>query len=117
MQTWGVLALGRSYRPALTWARRNTSVGKGYDFNDDRDGVWYEGTLHMAAAWTSLGRADRASAIVQYVNGKSTRKGGVWAASVDGLTTGLPDWLYYHRVHIGATAWMVLAEAAVNPLR
>ena len=42
------------------------------------------------------------------------------AASKDGLTTGfiLPDgqpWLYLRRVHVAATAWLVLAAKGINP--
>jgi hypothetical protein len=46
--------------------------------------------------------------------------GGIVAASVDGPTTGfyLSDgqpWLYYKRLHVGATAWLALAQMQVNP--
>jgi hypothetical protein len=30
------------------------------------------------------------------------------------LPTGEP-WFYFNRLHVGATAWMVLAETGVNP--
>ena len=46
--------------------------------------------------------------------------GGVWSADKDGLRTGFDvffgvPWIYYHRLHVGATAWLVLAEQGVNP--
>jgi hypothetical protein len=36
------------------------------------------------------------------------------AAPADGLTTGF-SWLYFNRLHVGATAWFVAAERAYNP--
>jgi hypothetical protein len=45
---------------------------------------------------------------------------GIVAASQDGLTTGfdLPTgdpWLYFNRLHVGATSWFILAELGYNP--
>ena len=39
---------------------------------------------------------------------------GIVSASNDGVTTGF-TWEYFNRLHIGATAWYLLAEQGYNP--
>lgn len=122
-QAWAVLALRgeeRRYERALAFAESDLRVGGGFDFNQDRDGVWYEGTAHVAAAYAAT-RADADwRSLIANLRAAQAPSGGLFAADRDGLTTGfnLPDgrpWLYYHRVHAAATAWLVLAAARANP--
>lgn len=122
-QAWAVLAL-RDDRPrfdrALDYAERALSVGGGFDFNQDRDGVWYEGTGQMAAAYAFTGDDARWSELLAAVRLAQDPTGGVYAASRNGLTTGLylssgQPWLYYRRLHVAPTAWLVLAAERVNP--
>jgi hypothetical protein len=123
IQAWALLALGddgEAYRGALAYAEDHLSVGLGFDFNEDQDGVWYEGTAQMAAAYAFVGRAEDWRARVEFLETARSESGGIVAASKDGLTTGfyLADgqrWLYHRRVHVGATAWLVLAETQANP--
>ncbi len=123
IQAWAVLALGeegKGYRGALGYAESHLSVGMGFDFNQDRDGVWYEGTAQMAAAYAFDGQTENWQSRIQFLQAARDESGGIVAASKDGLTTGfyLADgrpWLYYHRLHVGATAWLALAEGRVNP--
>ena len=97
----------------------------GFDFNTDRDGVWFEGTAQMVTALQVLGlyhEADfylgqirKAQSSAPHSNGL-----GIVAASQDGLTTGfdLPTgepWLYFNRLHVGATSWFIFAELGHNP--
>lgn len=145
VNTWGFLALGEvsKYGRGLTYARNNhyaidASSGttfEGFDFNTDRDGVWWEGTGQMVSAlWTqyyfstgtlqswSYSNATKfrdqlrnAQLLAPRANGK-----GMVAASRDGLTTGfdLPaggPWYYYNRLHVGASAWFVFSELQYNP--
>ncbi len=123
VNTWGLMALGEKYKRGIGWAENHSFVEadgfKGYDFNDDRDGIWFEGTAHMVIAYQILGdeeKADlylgelrRAQTIAQNANGK-----GIVAASHDGVSTGF-GWVYNARPHIGATAWYIFAENMYNP--
>lgn len=126
IQAWAVLALrgeGRPYWRALDYAERHIRVGQGYDFSHtDRDAVWYEGTAQMAAAYALTGDTLRHAAIVRLIDAARDPGGGVYAAERDGLTTGfyLPrkddgPWLYFRRLHVGATGWAALAKLRVNP--
>jgi len=127
VNTWGLMALldeAEKYRRGISWAERSCALRHhgfaGFDFNADRDGVWFEGTAQMALAYKLLGQQtkaekylaelERAQLEAQNNNGK-----GMVAACHDGLTTGL-GWKYFSRLHIGATAWYILAERGYNPL-
>jgi hypothetical protein len=126
VQSWAVLALPDAltvHPELLACAERNfltTDAGfRGFDFNEDKDGVWFEGTAHMATAYQRAGRsADaggfletlaRAQATPPYGDGM-----GIAAASRDGLTTGF-GFFYFRRLYVGATAWNVLAQLGWNP--
>ncbi len=123
IQAWALLALreeGKPYWRALEYAEQHLKVGSGFDFNQDCDGVWFEGTAQMAAAYAMTGQVKQWKAVTKYLKKSLDRSGGMYAASGDGLTTGfdLSDgspWLYYRRLHVGATAWWILAERKVNP--
>src|ERR1044072_9407800 len=91
----------------------------GFDFNEDRDGVWFEGTAQMSVADSRAGdylashqlRGELVAAQQgpPFGNGK-----GIAAATKDALTTGF-DFQYYNRLHVGATAWAFFAAEAYNP--
>ncbi len=122
-QAWSVLALkgiGKPYWPALKYAESHHKTGSGYDFNEDLDGIWFEGTGQMATAYSYVGSTSKWKTIVKFLKSKQNANGGLWAASRDGLTTGfnLADgdpWLYYKRLHVGATGWMEFALKKFNP--
>jgi len=124
-QTWSVLAFGPNARTRRATAYAEThhqaTYGKyeGFDFNTDRDMPWFEGTGQVVVAdWVS-GERDRArfylnelrEAQATAANGNGQ---GIVAAPADGLTTGF-DWLYFNRLHVGATAWFIFAEQRLNP--
>ena len=125
VQAWGLLALGNlpKYGQGLTWVERNCYVQadgfKGFDFNNDKDGVWFEGTAHMVAAYQMaknitgadlfLSELTKAQQTAQNANGK-----GLVAASHDLVSTGF-TWTYSARLHVGATSWFVFAELGYNP--
>lgn len=122
IQAWALMALD-SYNSALIWAENNCYTEadgfKGFDFNNDNDGVWFEGTAQMAVAYQIneeksksdfyIGELIKAQMSALNTNGK-----GIVAASHDGVTTGF-DWEYFSRLHIGATAWYIFAEMEYNP--
>jgi len=122
IQAWVIMAFGEKYKRAIEWVENNCYVGadgfKGFDFNNDKDGIWFEGTAHMVIAYQILGEETKADTYLkelekaqkgaQNANGK-----GLVAASHDGLTTGF-DWVYNARLHIGATAWFIFSELGCN---
>lgn len=123
-QTWSYLSdPSERNRRAVEYAYGSMAVEEqgyaGFDFNNDRDGIWWEGTAQMAAAFgvmsdtlrynKYIGELERAQAQAPRNNGK-----GIVAANRDNVTTGF-DWMYHNRLHVGATAWYIFASAAVNP--
>ena len=111
------------YALALPWAENMCLVTEadreGFDFNTDRDGIWYEGTAQMALAYHMRGnvaQAERYRAALRQAqyNATNTDGRGIVSATLDGLTTGF-DWQYYRRLQIAATAWYALVELGNNP--
>ncbi|GAB6162857.1 hypothetical protein JCM12298_20170 [Desulfothermus naphthae] len=123
IQAWAVMALGERYKKALEWAENNCLLEdngfKGFDFNNDKDGIWFEGTAHMALAYQLIGERQKAEIYVRELehaqkNALNTDGKGLVAASHDGLSTGF-DWIYDARLHTGATSWFIFAELGYNP--
>ncbi|MFH0881161.1 MAG: hypothetical protein V2A34_15730 [Lentisphaerota bacterium] len=122
-QTWSLLALREDnlgFKRGLDYVESQMSVGKGFDFNQDADGVWYEGTAQMAAAFHHSGNTEKSAQLISFLRSAQDISGGLPAADREVITTGfhLKDgtpWLYYKRLHVGATAWFALAEKSYNP--
>ncbi len=115
-----ILALHPNLLECAALHHRATDQGfAGFDFNDDRDGVWFEGTAHLAVAYAAVGReadAERLRALLRRAQNKlpfGDRK-GLAAASHDGVSTGF-GFLLFRRLHVGATAWNVFAQLRFNP--
>lgn len=123
VQSWSLLSLkgsGKPYWGALEYAESHHRVGRGYDFNEDHDGIWFEGTGQMAVAYSYTANNEKWQAIVNFLELRLAPSGGLIAASRDELTTGfnLPSgdpWVYYRRQHVGATGWMEFALRKFNP--
>lgn len=122
-QAWSVLAVPRArttLMKALEYAESNLRVGWGYDYNEDCDGVWFEGTAQMAAAFHCSGQPAKARRLIEQLTRSCASSGGLAAADRDELTTGFyldsgDPWLYFNRIHVAATAWLVLADEGMNP--
>jgi hypothetical protein len=126
VQAWSVLALPStlSAHPGVLACPNAfhslTDQGfSGFDFNEDRDGVWFEGTAQMAVA--DARAADYPASnllrgeIVEAQQGPLFGNGkGIAASTKDALTTGFA-FQYYSRLHVGATAWAFFAAEAYNP--
>lgn len=126
VQAWAVLAIPRAqslHSDLLACAERNhrtSDLGfSGFDFNEDRDGVWFEGTAHLAVAYALAGRetsAEELRRVLRRVQATPFLSDGqgIPAASHDGLSTGF-GFLFHRRLHVGATAWNVFAQLRFNP--
>lgn len=112
-----------AWRRAFGFAEAHLAVDGGFDFNGDRDGVWVEGTAQAALAYRITGDLRAADRLLESLTSDQTASGLLNATRKSQLTTGLsidptssiPDFLYFRRPHLGATAWAVLAATGWNP--
>ncbi|MEU6355440.1 Tat pathway signal sequence domain protein [Streptomyces sp. NPDC047072] len=122
---------GVTFSSASLTANEDAPIADGQP-KPDRNGIWFEGTAHLALALRDRGargdesRARRLLASVEraqdLLGGAQTIGGtalpaasGVVSASSP-LDTGFGFGYYPYR-HTGATAWYLLAAARANPLR
>lgn len=126
-QTWTILAIpGTLTRhphlfDALEQYHRNQHDGfTGEDFNDDLDGVWFEGTAQTAVDYASVGNSlqmDQLRSTLQAAQQIPPPYGdgmGIPAASHDGVSSGFGFDLF-RRPHVGATSWNFFAQKGFNP--
>lgn len=132
-QTWYVQALRDStsfYTGCMAWARNNCylplvnnpdypSALWGFDFNTDKDGIWYEGTAQAALSYRMLGQhafADSLLLACEYAQSHGPRADGrgIVAADRDHVSTGF-NWEYHNRLHAAPAAWYLFAKLCVNP--
>jgi hypothetical protein len=123
--TWAILTLGSDFtdgEAVLAEVEKQFGAYGGYDFNTDKDGVWFEGTAQVALAYKTLGNDTKYKEILAFLESNISENGSITAADRDYVTTGfnvsgmdnLP-WNYAKREHLGATAWLAFAELGVNP--
>jgi hypothetical protein len=131
VQPWSILSLGvRNSRLAAlqcaeTWHRTSSDGFTGFDFNEDRDGVWFEGTAQMAVAYEAAGRRGEAAFYRAQLRAAQNIEPiadgmGMPASSHDRVSTGFTTaggspFQYFRRLHVGATAWNVFAQLKFNP--
>ena len=123
--TWAILALGGGLEdagPVMYFLERNMAVGGGFDFSaGDLDGIWNEGTAHMAVCYKMMGNAAAYERVMEYLATQTAADGSITAADRDGVSTGFyvsgADvlWEYNCTTNLGATAWLAFAQMGVNP--
>jgi hypothetical protein len=124
-QLWPLLLANAppSWRGSLDSARHDYGTGAGFDFNADRDGVWWEGTAQAALVYRLAGRESDADRIFAALDGAFSDGGYLWATDRPRITTGLAlspqsttdDFYYYRLPHLAPTAWAALAAIGWNP--
>lgn len=130
VQNWAYLAtLDPQYSPAVTWVISTLAAsdggysGSSYSTSDVSK-VWFEGTAHLALAVRARGASGDPARYTTLVSSIQDAQGraangdgrGIVAASNDGLVTGFGD-TYNQTLHLGATAWYLLAARGTNPFR
>ncbi|MEO8010594.1 MAG: hypothetical protein ABI650_03010 [Dokdonella sp.] len=111
------------WRRAIAYVERAHGVDGGIDFNDDRDGLWVEGTAQTALVYRIVGRERDAVRLLVTIAGQRSAGGFLHATRELRVTTGLAigpasatdDFYYFRQPHLGATAWAVLAASGWNP--
>jgi len=125
VQLWAQLLpnADQRWQQALAWIERKHGVAGGFDFNDDRDGLWTEGTAQAALVYRRLGRGSETGKLFATIAQQASKGGFLYATRERRITTGLAvggdsasaDFYYYRRPHLGATAWAALAALDRNP--
>ena len=127
-QLWPSLVIGnppRDWHRAVAYAETHLAVPGGFDFNEDRDGLWVEGTAQAAVTFAALGQTETADRLISSIAQQCSPSGLLFATREARISTGLaigpasrePDFFYYRRPHLGATAWGVLAALRWNPFQ
>ena len=128
-QIWPLLALpdmtdkrDAILRQCLPGLAQKTATGAGYAYSQALHGIWTEGTAQAALLLHLTGRAEEAAALLAVIDKLHAAEGGFYATDQADLPTGfmLPTdparpRLYFHLPHLGATAWVALAQRGVNP--
>jgi hypothetical protein len=124
-ELWPLLLTGTpaEWKDALTFAENSHAARPGFDFNDDRDGVWWEGTAQAALVYRAVGNDKKADRLLKAVGRRFSPGGLLWATDAARITTGLAlspssttdDFYYFRLPHLGATAWAALAARGWNP--
>ncbi|MFH0521070.1 Tat pathway signal sequence domain protein [Streptomyces sp. M41] len=122
---------GVTFSSAALLANEDAPIADGRP-KPDRNGVWFEGTAHLALCLRRRNRrgdAARARRLIDSVERAQDRLGGAQTmggralperagvvAASSPLDTGFGFGYYPYR-HVGATAWYLMAAARHNPLR
>ncbi|MGW2520563.1 Tat pathway signal sequence domain protein [Streptomyces sp. NPDC001617] len=121
---------GVTFSSAALVANEDAPIASGQP-KPDRNGVWFEGTAHLALALrgrrapgdeararrliASIERAQDLLGGGQTLGGTAVAEGSGVVSASSPLDTGFGFGYYPHR-HTGATAWYLLAAARSNPL-
>jgi hypothetical protein len=134
--TWAILTLTDDREASSRWdpeavydfIEKTFTVSQGVDYNQDKDGIWNEGTAQLAVSAARLGKTAEYERLMSYLNGAAEADGSICSASINGLTTGFESliategggtvaipWVYDHRVSLASTAWLAFAQLKSNP--
>jgi len=130
IQAWAIQALGPDAQPylqALDYVEAHHKTALGYGFKQDGgntcgDNTWFEGTSQVALAYLLAGNRAKWQSILDTELSAQLPSGAMPATDGSCLNTGFTldngqPWEYFPRAHVGATAWLSLAENGVNPFR
>ncbi|MDR3440553.1 hypothetical protein [Telmatospirillum sp.] len=123
-QVWPLLAVPGAvdrYGAVIATIER-LAVDHGFAYSEAKEGVWTEGTAQVALLYALTNRVAQANSLLAAIQAQQTSNGSYYATSTPSLPTGftLPTdptkpRLYYRLPHLGATAWVALAERRFNP--
>lgn len=111
-------AMNKFYKQDNILGLEGVDYGYYRNASGEPDGIWFEGTAMLAAAYKVAGNAGESNKyleslkLAQYSAPNADYK-SIVAASKDGLTTGF-DWRYYASPHIASTAWFTACKMNYN---
>ena len=123
-QLWPLLALPGAmarYGGALQTARAKMMVRGGFTYSETGKAVWTEGTAQAALLVALLHQPGQAAQLLAVATRNRAPDGGYFAAGRDTDTGFRLDTdpaqarTYFHLPHLGALAWVALAERRFNP--
>jgi len=124
-QIWPLLALPDAHQyqdDVMTRCLPKLRQGKGYAYSAALHGIWTEGTAQAAVLMACTGHPDAAQELLETLTTLHAPRGGFYATDQAQLPTGfvLPtnpgaQRFYFHLSHLGATAWVALAQRKINP--
>jgi hypothetical protein len=124
VQVWPTLGVPQApadWRRAIAYAETHLRRGDGMTFAGIGPNRWTEGTAQAALALRAIGDKSRADALLASLPAEAAPSGLLYATSDGVVPTGLEveagggAFQYFHRPHLGATAWAVLAALGWNP--
>lgn len=124
-QIWPLLALPQAitrYAEVLPHAAQHLRAGQGYAYSEAGGGPWTEGTAQVLLLFRRLHRDTLVRAPEAAIEAARAPDGGYYATTVAALPTGFmldtdpsKPRVYLHLEHLGAAAWVALAEQGFNP--
>jgi len=128
IQAWAIQALGSAagpYLQSLNYVEGHHKTTLGYGFkqnggNSCGDNTWFEGSSQVAVSYSLAGNRSKWQSILNGIHSAQVTSGAMPATDGQCLNTGFflndgQPWEYFPRTHVGATAWLSLAEMGVNP--
>jgi hypothetical protein len=124
-QIWPLLALrsaNERHPELLPHAMQRLGAAGGYAYSAAGGGAWTEGTAQVLLLLKRLHRDTLLRSPESAIAGARTPDGGYYATTLAALPTGFmldtdpsKPRVYLHLEHLGAAAWVALAEQGFNP--
>lgn len=122
-QIWPLLALpSPRFQDALQTAEARLRHGEGFGYSEASQGLWTEGTAQAALLLSLTGQTDEAQHLLAVLQSVRAPDGSYYATDDAEMPTGLmlqtdptKPRAYFHLPHLGALAWVALAETGFNP--
>jgi hypothetical protein len=124
-QVWPLLALPAAtqrYGAALPQVMSQLHSGQGYAYSDAGGGPWTEGGAQVLLLLRLLRHDAQLPAVEAGIAAARAPNGGYYATPLAAVPTGFmlatdpqKPRLYLHLEHLGAAAWVALAEQGFNP--
>jgi hypothetical protein len=112
----------KKYAAVFATISNKLSDDGGVSYGVAKGGLWTEGTAQLALAQELSGSGDAAARLIKALGRLRTADGSYYAADIKDLPTGFgldtnpaQSRQYFHLPHLGATAWVALAEKGYNP--
>lgn len=103
-------------------AQRRAGRPNGFSYTDAGNGIWTEGTAQVALLYALSRRPQQSDALLKDVARNRAPDGFYFATDASRAPTGFrlatdasQPLLYFHLPHLGATAWVALAETRFDP--